>query len=198
MLYYSINNREKAMTDALKKAAWIAWGNDVTKQMEEFIQTWDLKSARSFKMGQVKFDWSPRRRRSYGGLYKIDNVWQPGISIAMTNYTRSQDNIYRWYEYKSFDESPVIGGFYSDNLADRVRAVIAHEMAHAIQHWHQWSCKLPKTKPHGDEFKYYYQILREEFVNGRLPDQTKMGAEYRKLRNVAITQELGPLRRAAC
>lgn len=185
------------MNDSLKKAAWIAYGKELVSKMENFIQSWDLKSASTFEMGQVKFDWSTSRRCSRGGLYKVNGIWMPGINIAMHFYTSYKNtNIHRWYEYKSFDSDPIIGGFYTDNITHMVDAVIAHEMAHAIQHWHQWSYKL-KFKPHGDEFKTYYRLLREEFVNNKLPNQTEMGAEYRKLYKIAFTQEVGPARIAA-
>lgn len=185
------------MNSSLDRASWIAYGNTVVKEMEEFIQSWNHKGCSQFLMGQTKFDWSSRRTRSRGGLYKVNGIWQPGISIAMQHYTRSSDNIYRWYEYKSFDDDSVIGGFYSDNLIHRFRGVVAHEMAHAIQYWHQWYNKTPRVKPHGDEFKIYYRLLREEFVNKILPDQKEMGAEYRNLRKIVVTQELGPIRMAA-
>lgn len=185
------------MEDFVKRAAWTSWGHEYVKDIESFIKTWDYKGCSEFKMGVVKFDWSPRRTRSRGGLYQQKGVWVPGISIAMTRYTNTSEDIYRWYEYKSFNEDPIIGGFYSNNRMHRVEAVIIHEMAHAIQFWHSYYNKLTTPKGHGDEFKKYYAILRNTFLNYKLPDQQEVGRQYRELKKIAVTQELGPYRLAA-
>ena len=38
-------------------------------------------------------------------------------------------------EYKSFDSDPIIGGFYTRDKYDRLRMVIVHEIAHALQYY---------------------------------------------------------------
>jgi hypothetical protein len=182
--------------NSLEKASWISWGNKKVSEIESFIQTWPHKGCSSFHMGEAKFDFSKRRTTSKGGLVKFDGVWTPFINIAMYNYTQPI-NVYRFYEYKSYDDDKVIGGFYSNNNEHRITALICHEMAHAIQFWHKYYNNIQNVKPHGDEFKKYYAALRQVFLNNDLPDQTDMGARYRELKKIAIFQELGPIRRAA-
>lgn len=182
--------------NSLEKASWIAWSNKLVLDIESFIQTWPDKGCSSFKLGESKFDFSKRRTTSKGGLSKLDGIWVPFINIAMHNYTQPC-HIYRFYEYKSYDEDKVIGGFYSNNIEHRIAAVICHEMAHAIQFWRKFYCNLQNVKPHGDDFKKYYAALRQVYVNNELPDQQDMGARYRELKKIAVFQELGPIKRAA-
>lgn len=182
--------------NSLEKASWIAWSKQYVSDIETFIQTWHHKGCSSFQMGEVKFDFSKNRVRSRGGIATFNGVWMPFISIAMHNYTQPT-NVYRFYEYKSYDEDKVIGGFYSDNIEHRLKAVLCHEMAHAIQFWRKYYCNLQNVKPHGEEFKTYYAALRQVFLNNELPDQVDTGARYRDLKKIAIFQELGPIRRAA-
>lgn len=182
--------------NSLEKASWIAWSKQYVSDIEAFIQTWPHKGCSSFQMGEVKFDFSKRRVTSKGGISKLEGVWVPFINIAMHNYTQPT-NVYRFYEYKSYDEDKVIGGFYSDNIEHRLKAVLCHEMAHAIQFWRSYYCNLQNVKPHGEEFKTYYAAIRQVFLNNELPDQVDTGARYRELKKIAIFQELGPIRRAA-
>ena len=51
----------------------------------------------------------------------------------MSRYVPTYGNPLRHYEYKSFDADKFIGGFYTDNMEHPLLAVIAHEVAHAIQ-----------------------------------------------------------------
>lgn len=182
--------------NSLEKASWIAWSKKQVSDMESYIQTWPHKGCSSFQMGEIKFDFSKHRTRSKGGIGQLNGIWVPFINIAMYNYIQPS-SIYRFYEYKSYDEDKVIGGFYSNNNEHRLTAVICHEMAHAIQFWRKYYCNLQTVKPHGEDFKQYYAALRQVYLNNDLPDQQDMGMRYRELKKIAIFQELGPIRRAA-
>lgn len=182
--------------NSLEKASWIAWGKKQVSDMETYIQTWPHKGCSSFKIEDIKFDFSKRRTTSRGGISNFHGYYAPFIDIAMHNYVQPT-NVYRFYEYKSYDENKVFGGFYSDNIEHRITAVICHEMAHAIQFWHKYYNNIQNVKPHGEEFKKYYAALRQVFLNNDLPDQQVMGARYRDLKKIAIFQELGPIRRVA-
>ena len=70
-------------------------------------------------------------------------------------------------------------------------------MAHAVQYWHKYYHKIPSGKPHGEDFKKHYYILRQVYLNNILPNQNDTGIRYRALKKIAITQELGPIRRAS-
>lgn len=182
--------------NSLEKASWIAWSNSKVRDMESFIRTWPYESCSNFELGMIKFDFSKSRTRCKGGIYYVDGIWVPGINIAMHNYTQPT-NVYRFYEYASYDADPVIGGFYSDNIEHRIIAVLCHEMAHAVQYWHKFYHKIPIGKPHGEDFKKHYYILRQVYLNNILPNQNDTGIRYRALKKIAITQELGPIRRAS-
>ena len=182
--------------NSLERASWISWGNKKVSEIESFIQTWPHKGCSSFQMGEVKLDFSKSRTTSKGGVVKFDGVWMPFINVAMHNYTQAT-NVYRFYEYKSYDEDKIIGGFYSDNIEHRIKAVLCHEMAHAIQFWHKYYNNIQNVKPHGEEFKTYYAALRQVFLNAELPNQIVMGSRYRELKKIAIFQELGPIKRVA-
>ena len=45
---------------------------------------------------------------------------------------RNEGEIYRVYEYKSFDSDPDIGGIYTRNKWHKLGLVILHEIAHAF------------------------------------------------------------------
>lgn len=120
-----------------------------------------------------KFDWSPSRRSSRGGIYKSG----PGINIAIYHIPRVAGEIYRFYEYPSFDANNTIGGFYSRRPYDKLEAIIAHEVAHAIQFF-AYKKLNTRCKPHGPIFKEYYSILRKQFINSKLPEQKPLAAEY--------------------
>ena len=70
-------------------------------------------------------------------------------------------------------------------------AVVAHEVAHAIQFWLRYYNSTPVPKPHGKEFKKHYAKLRAVFVNPLLPDQEEMGRTYREFKNIVVSQEIG-------
>ena len=179
------------MSEIYNKHAWNLWTSQQAKEMEKFIISWPLKGCSQFKLGKIRCDWNTNRTRCRGGLYKIDGIWQPGISIAMSNYIPKFGTPIRHYEYKSFDKDRFIGGFYSDNMEHPLLAVIAHETAHAIQKWLEYYCHLSRSKPHGKEFRDYYAKLRAVFVNPLLPDQKNFGQLYDNFKNIIIKQELG-------
>jgi hypothetical protein len=138
------------------------------------LEQWVIQSLyKDFTMS-VKLDWSKKRISSRGGLYSTG----PGINMAM--YIICPDNkgqIYRFYEYPSYDSDLVIGGFYSKDPMDKVKAILLHETAHAIQFFSYHKTNT-RCKPHGAVFKKYYQQLREQFLNYKLPNQNKYKIEY--------------------
>lgn len=121
-----------------------------------------------FKLATVKLDWSSSRKSHRGGMYKAG----PGINLAMRliyPYTK-KGQIYRFYEYPSYDADRIIGGFYATDPFLYTKAVICHEIAHSVQYFH---FKKTNTRglPHGTEFKRYYASLRINFINPYIPKQ---------------------------
>lgn len=176
--------------DSTTKQSWNLWVGNHAREMEAFIQTWNEKGCAQFILGKIHCDWKPTRRTSRGGLYRVDGIRQPGINIAMSSYIPRYGYPLRHYEYKSFDNDPFIGGFYTDDMEHPVLAVVAHEIAHAVQRWREWYVKLPRSKPHGDEFKLYYAKLRAIFVNPLLPDQKNMKIHHHEFKNTVVRGEL--------
>lgn len=122
----------------------------------------------------LRVDWDRKRSRSRGGVYANG----PGISIAM--YSAAPINspgVYRFYEYPSYDSNSIIGGFYSTNWTHKLEAIIAHEMAHAVQFFEYAKLGI-RCKPHGPLFKKHYAALRTQFVNAQLPNQAPLAEEY--------------------
>lgn len=122
----------------------------------------------------AKFDWSPARRSSRGGIYKTG----PGINMAM--YWAVPDNqgeVYRFREYPSFDADPYIGGFYSTVPYHKLEAILAHEVAHAVQFFY-YKKSNTRCTPHGPVFKQYYKMLRQQFVNQNIPNQYVLQQNY--------------------
>lgn len=127
----------------------------------------------------TKLDWARNRTSSRGGLYKDG----PGINIAMFNSAMLYHDpkyVYRFYEYPSYDDNKIIGGFYARDTSLKVETIVAHEVAHAIQFF-EYSKFSTRCKPHGPKFKQHYKLLRETFINGRLPEQSALKTEYNAL-----------------
>ena len=147
-----------------------------TKTIARYMEQWLKKQINlashldSFELKRLSIDWSIKRRCSRGGWYK--SVGGPGISIAMHTTCKSTNGqVLRWYEYSSFDNNPVIGGFYYTDPCYALQGIVAHEMAHAAQYHCYYTTNQKRDKPHGKLFKYYYQALREEFVNPIIENQ---------------------------
>lgn len=129
-----------------------------------------------YKLSVVRFDWSPSRRSSRGGIYASG----PGINIALNWYPKTTIDIGRFYEYRSFDSDPLIGGFFYRDPILKLQAIVVHEMAHTAQFF-QYHKTGVRCKPHGPVFKKYYRELREEFINHLLPDQKTAKIEYEQI-----------------
>jgi hypothetical protein len=124
----------------------------------------------------TKLDWSYKRRSSRGGIYKDG----PGINIAMSSAAlvhHSSADVYRFYEYPSYDDNNVIGGFYATDYVLKLQAVVAHEIAHAVQFFEYKQLNIG-CKPHGPIFKKYYSLFRTTFINSRIPDQKPLKQLY--------------------
>lgn len=137
----------------------------------------ELTDLHDFELAFSKLDWSKRRRCSRGGWYPKQGG--AGVSISMSVAAKpTEGEIIRVYEYKSFDASPVIGGFYTRNTEDKIALHCLHEVAHAAQYWGYYLKKLSPGEPHGSVWKSIYAHLRKSILNPRLPDQTSLSQEY--------------------
>src|SRR5688572_4744702 len=69
----------------------------------------------------IKFDYSTRRSCHRGGYYPKTVGF--GISLAMKLLPQNLINVnlpYRWLEYASYENHPVIGNIYSNDPRDRI------------------------------------------------------------------------------
>lgn len=139
------------------------------------VETWIVKEIYpDFTLATIKLDWSPSRRSHRGGYYAAG----PGINLAMRLLKKPIAGIpIRFYEYRSFDNDSVIGGFYTDDSQQYNQAIILHEMAHAVQ-FYTYRLKNTRCKPHGPMFKNYYSMLRKAFLNDKLPSQKPLKEDY--------------------
>ena len=167
------------MTKLLEQVSINKWTHNFIKDVEYFIQTEIYKK---FKLAQIILDWNPRRRTSRGGHYSAG----PGISIAMDRMVPDSPfgdddliEIYRVYEYKSFDADKEIGGIYSNFKYQKLQLVVLHEISHALQYY-SYRINNFRCKPHGITFKNFYRRLRNKFLNPFLPDQKKFKILYDK------------------
>lgn len=88
-------------------------------------------------------------RRCWGG---VDRKGSPRITIS-SRYAKAT-GLYR--EYPSIAHMKGIGNFVSEDVTDHIRAMVAHEMAHAADLWNKDS-----TAPHGASWRHLYRKLRE-------------------------------------
>ena len=143
------------------------------------VEKWVQETVFSDFKVTAKFDWNPSRRSSRGGIYKDG----PGINMAMYwAMPNNKGTTYKFNEYSSFDADPHIGGFYSTRPEDKLEAILAHEIAHAVQFFAYKKLNI-KCKPHGPVFKKYYKMLRQQFVNPNLPEQLPLKKDYQSYVN---------------
>lgn len=117
-----------------------------------------LKNCFGFYLPTRKIDWSSQRAKSKGGAYFYQGQYHPGISIAMYPlFEHIGDNHLK--EYPHFKKNRKVGEFWTPDPTLHIKAVVCHEIAHAIQTY------LDEFPDHGDMFLYYYEALREKFVN---------------------------------
>ena len=162
-----MNSKEKNRTEVLAYK-WVSACEDV-------ITSW--ADCKDFSLHHCVLDWSPRRRSSRGGWYSSG----PGINIAMNIATKPKTNIYRMYEYPSFDSSPIIGGFYAEDPDLALGMTVCHEMAHAVQFYRLVVLGYQRGKPHGPDFKTPYANIRAAIFNKLLPNQVTAKKQYEEL-----------------
>jgi len=98
-----------------------------------------------------------RIERCWGGVVKTN----PHMSFGLNSRNISGSGKGNFDEYKHIDKSKTIGGFKSANPLLPRMAVIAHEVAHAIDHWNKdtgWGA-------HKETWRFIYGQLRRKWVN---------------------------------
>jgi len=156
----------------MDKIAWEKIARQHVIYIEAFIFTHSSRFE-DFRLAKFQMDWNKDRISSRGGLYTVKGKRRPGINIAMKRaIPLAGPN--RVYEYKSFDGREDIGGFFSTNSEHQLLLHLTHEMAHAWEHFEASKYNIKRRQPHGKEFKAFYKILREKFLNPLLPSHAEM------------------------
>jgi hypothetical protein len=75
--------------------------------------------------------------------------WESAIEMA-------REDKWMYVEYQSFYSHPEIGSFISDSTQDHIDALVAHELAHAIDHFNK------DCSHHQKPWKQKYAFLRRE------------------------------------
>jgi hypothetical protein len=149
-----------------------------------------LTDLHDFDLAFIKLDWSKRRSCSRGGWYPRQGG--AGISIGMNLIAKNQkDSVIRVYEYKSFDSSKTIGGFFTRNIEHKLALHCLHEVAHAAQYWGFYLKNISPGSAHGNRWKSIYEHLRVNILNSSLPEQEPLQKEY----NNIIEEIESPLQR---
>lgn len=93
-------------------------------------------------------------RRGWGGLTRRTNKGRRNPRITIPRRFACATGLFP--EYKSFQKDHQIGSFQSDDPRHHIAAVVAHEVAHAADHWNG------DFSSHGSEWKGRYRTLRKE------------------------------------
>lgn len=114
----------------------------------------------------VKLDWGARRTTSWGGG-KLASGKPKGISIAMAPYfmpMASKENPMLFHEYARIRNNSSIGEFWYDDIMLGYKAIICHEIAHAI-----CTHAYPLERcGHKEKWQSHYHQLRLIFVNSEI------------------------------
>lgn len=111
---------------------------------------------------------SMRKATSRGGF----NNFEPKMHINLGGHISNRENTF--HEYKRFSNSNVIGSF-KGSIELRLKALIAHEMAHIAQYAGYLEIKGTRLniekdslkRAHGFGFQEVYRYLREHMVNNQ-------------------------------
>lgn len=113
---------------------------------------------------KVKLSFSQHRVRSWGGVRNN----QPFISLALIKFANTTKATF--HEYPSFAHDPEIGTIYEDT-EKAVKALVIHEMCHALQHSQKqnlsasFNASSKDAKAHGSLWKNLYRHTRNTLVN---------------------------------
>lgn len=179
-----------------EKKAIKAFTNDTIDQMEKFINQSDLFKTTGFKVKR-RISFSSTRRNSWGGTYN----GHPGVNLAIWRYlitAHRASGTMTYDEYAHIKDDEVIGAFEEAHWQKCLRALCAHEVAHALDHSYSVTVKVasdfcdhPKTKSikgHGRVWQFIYSQLRVEFVNHYQVKKLSFASKTRKVNRKLIAK----------
>lgn len=122
-------------------------------------------------MPHVTIEFSNRLKRSWGGRKNF----MPYIKIAAYRFTKKETDTFKEYDHIKTD--PVIGSLDLCHWTKVLACIVAHEIAHAVQHtatsaipsigremFHYGRTRNERVG-HGANWQYIYRKFRENFVN---------------------------------
>ena len=99
-----------------------------------------------------------------------EQVWKKAQRMAV------EHGKYWFVEYSNIANKPEIGGYVAKDNQHILLGVVAHEVAHAVQHWNWRNGVQHKPgyhgKPHGLYWQEIYAQLRRKFVNNYMVEET--------------------------
>lgn len=145
------------------------FSNKLIEKMVKFIQK--KYKAHRFEV-RVHNDFSKRRTTCWGGVRNGNNF----VSLALLQYAKAADagKTANFIEYDHIARKAEIGSLKDVSWKHAVAALIAHEMAHAVQHGSvSFSARSAHAavkhddSAHGLFWQTIYTELRNEFVNNK-------------------------------
>lgn len=147
------------------------WGEPTTRTDGVSV----VKLIRPSKYAQKCLKMWAKGERGYGGARKI---------YIGLNYYQFRTGPATYTEYRSFNLDPVIGQIWTTSNYQRLWLVVAHEVAHHVQHLyapkvHRYRESGTRSwrKPHGDCFKDIYRYLRADLINPMILRENESSAD---------------------
>ena len=99
--------------------------------------------------------------RRHGERNWREKCWKRAAVLA-------REGKWQYVEYSHINNSEEIGAFISDDSDDHVRALVAHELAHAIHWWEVSQGLETNLVEHGPAWVGIYRVMRKHWVNPKI------------------------------
>jgi len=113
--------------------------------------------------------WRPDLRCSFDQRHSVSHGSASRVFLALQNYVEDDNRVFSYREYASLKNEPALGPFLTGNWQHAVRALVAHECAHAGQFQARNVEQVPTvnwrrefSKVHGTGWRRIYAYLRKE------------------------------------
>ena len=135
----------------------------------------------------VKISWNQNRRHCRGGCARKGLHNDGAISMVLNRHVPADgtERMVEFEEYRHIAKDPCIGDTILTGWRDKLRTVVLHEVAHAVQYMLYfrrpgWSAPtqakqaLNWRRAHGEGWQAVYRILRHHLINPRAIKETSV------------------------
>lgn len=99
-------------------------------------------------------------------------------------------------EYASYADDPVIGSRWAQNVDEALLLTLAHELAHHVVNL---AYRHDGVKPHGEEFKKVYRLIRSTALNPLLDEFARDAHDIARARYEArLVRKIKALKKMSC